>query len=107
MIIMYYISMNILDYLINDVLINIMSFLNSPNKLKFLSSSKDLHALKNKVHFGDNVDIEKIHKLWYFNSFTNIAIDSTTYELPKSINRLVMNLSPMLRYPGYDLDKYL
>src|SRR5579872_1085204 len=74
--------------LIDDVIIHITSFLDIPNKLNFLSTSKYLHLLKDKSYYDKCIQIHKIQDLWYFDRFTSVSIDSLKYKLPKSITHL-------------------
>src|SRR5579872_7065492 len=83
--------MSILEYLFDDIIIYIVDFLAVHDKIKFLSLSQNLHSLKDKIYYKDEIDIKKIHQLWYFDKFTNIIVDNFAYILPKSINRLKLN----------------
>src|SRR5579872_2052454 len=77
--------------LINDIVIYIMTFLNDGPKRRFLSSSKDLHKLKDKIYYDCMMKIEKIHTLWYFDMFTYVEINNLEYKLPNSITKLCIN----------------
>ena len=83
-------SISILDILISDIIINIASFLNTFNKVKFLSLSKNLHILKDRINYDTKIKLYKICKLWYYDRFTNIIVSNSTrnYNLPKSIINL-------------------
>src|SRR5579872_5592762 len=84
--------MSILDILINDIIIYIVPFLKTYDKLMFLSSSKDLHHLKDKVTYDYMVNIRRIQRLWYYGKFTNIYTnDIGNFKFPISINRLTFS----------------
>lgn len=80
--------MNMLDVLIEDILLIITVYLNNEEKINFLSSSRDLHNLKNKIYYEDIINVKNIYELWYFDRFKNIIIDNLEYKLPKSLNQL-------------------
>ena len=62
----------IMNTLVYDNIIDILSYLINIEKILFLSLSKELHALKNKVYYDEFIDIDKIQHLWYYNRFTHI-----------------------------------
>ena len=82
--------MNILDIVISDIIIKIASFLNTFDKLKFLSITNDLHLLKNRTYYDKRIAFHKIYKLWYYDRFTNIVVGKSgqKYKLPTSIIKL-------------------
>src|SRR5579872_1016020 len=80
-----------MDILIQDIIIYIVSYLKTKKKIKFLSLSRDLHALKDKIYYEDMIDIDKIHNLWYFDKFTNVLIYDTniTYKFPMFVTHII------------------
>src|SRR5579872_7564383 len=80
--------MSILDIMISDCIISITKFLNDKENLRFLSISKDLHLLKDKINYDDEINIDRIHQLWYYDRFTNIMAHHLLYKFPKSITHL-------------------
>src|SRR5579872_2704116 len=82
--------MSVLDILINDIIIKITTFLRTCDKVMFLSISKDLHFLKDKIYYDKKIRLRKICNLWYYDNFTNIIVGNTSYKykLPKSVNHL-------------------
>src|SRR5579872_6029748 len=83
--------MSILDILIVDVIINIMTYLSDRGKIKFLSLSKNLHALKNKVYYEEYINVDRIHTLWYYDRFTHINFYNLRYTFPKSITHVTVS----------------
>src|SRR5579872_6693746 len=93
-----------MDILTIDSIIDITIYLNDKDKIKFLSSSKELHILKDKVHYNDQIYIGDINDLWYFDRFTNIHISNSNYRYP--IPNSIIKLS--LRYYFYaDIKGYI
>src|SRR5579872_2711480 len=80
--------MNLLD----DIIIYITSFLNTNDSINFLSISRDLHLLKDKIYYNKPVYSHIIHKLWYYDRFTNIMVIDTGIKLPKFINTLEFDM---------------
>ena len=76
-----------MDVLIIDTIINIVFYLCDKDKIKFLSLSKELHILKNKVYYDDVVSTDEICHLSYYDRFTTIISD-TKYKLPASVTHL-------------------
>lgn len=66
--------MNI-KYLNYYILESILIYLNNEDKVNSLSTTKKLNEFKNKVYFDEEINIEKIKKLTYFNQFRNIHTD--------------------------------
>ena len=83
--------MCILD--IDDVIIYITTFLDIPNRLKFLSLSKNLHILKDKINYDDKINFDLINKLWYYDRFTNVVTNYAISVFPKFINHLTFGWS--------------
>src|SRR5579872_2332086 len=77
-----------MEVIVDDVIINIAQFLTNNHKLTFLSTSKKFHLLKNKVHYDEAVDIDKVYKLPYYDMFTNVFVNDLAIRLPKSIIKL-------------------
>lgn len=75
---------NMLDALFKDIILNITTYLNNKDEMRFLSSTKNLHDLKNDVYYENIVAIRIIHQLWYFDRFTNAIISELDSKLPKS-----------------------
>ena len=46
------------------------------DKINFLSCTKLMHLCKNNILYHDRMDIKKIQKLFYFNQFIDILIQS-------------------------------
>src|SRR5579872_94757 len=84
-----------MDLLIDDIVINIMSYLKTKEKIEFLSLSSHLHSLKNKVDYDIEIKLNKIHKLWYYDRFINVIVNKHNYKykLPKSITHLTFDNS--------------
>jgi|SRR5579872_1306122 len=83
--------MNILDILIKDVIIHIVSYLKIYDRLKFLSLSKNLHILEDEFYYDNNVLIDDIYHLWYFDKFTNITANNLSFRFPRAIKKLSFN----------------
>src|SRR5579872_1922321 len=60
--------------LVYDNIIHITSFLNTKNKIFFLSTSKYHNLLKDHIYYCDKVNMNDILHLWYFDQFTRICI---------------------------------
>src|SRR5579872_5211183 len=80
-----------MEGLINDIIIYIMTFLRDNEKIKFLSLSKSLNYLKNKVYYDEMIDIGKISRLSYYDMFTNVIIIDFSHSLPNSIKKITFN----------------
>ena len=83
-------SMSTLDILINDIILNITNFLNTYDKLMFLSITKNQHMLKDKICYEDKIVIGEILTLWYYDRFTNISIELFNRKLPTLITHLTI-----------------
>lgn len=66
----------VVNMLIDDIIVYLMTFLNDIGKIYFLSITKVLHSLKNKIQFNEIVHYNNIYDLSYFDMFTNIIISS-------------------------------
>src|SRR5579872_6228717 len=87
-------EINLMNMLINDVIYNIISFLNNYGKIMFLSVTKNTHILKDRIYYDDVIDIDKILILWYYDRFTNVRTDVIPLKFPKLITHMVF-------YPSY------
>src|SRR5579872_4878071 len=95
--------MGISDILVSDTIIYVVSFLKTNDKIKFLSLSKDLHLLKDKIYFDELITYtKKINYLWYFDRFTNIIIYDITQKLPKSVKHITFG-----NYFNQDIRDYI
>src|SRR5579872_2753739 len=95
------INESILDYLIDDNIVYIMTYLSDKEKIKFLSLSKKLHHHKIKVNYNEKVFIEQIIHLSYFDMFTFVKIRDMNNKLPKSIMHLQFNWNFNQDIKGY------
>src|SRR5579872_3143841 len=101
-----------MDILVIDCIINITSYLINHDIINFLSTSKYLHLLKDKIHYNNPVAICDIQKLHYYDQFTNIIINNLTYTLPKNITHLTINFIDYgfdygWRYSNKDIKTYI
>src|SRR5579872_5595144 len=78
-----------MNTMIDDIIVYIMNFLCDKDKINFLSLSKDLHKIKNKVHYEKMIDSKKICGLFYYDMFTNVRITEPKYKIPKSTTHLI------------------
>src|SRR5579872_679145 len=78
-----------MDTLIEDVILHIITFLNDRKKILFLSQSKYLDSLKDKIYYDDFVETDNINHLWYYDRFTHIG----RYNLEKTLPKCVTHLS--------------
>lgn len=70
-----------------DSILDIVSYLTNRGKIRFLSASKELHALKDKIYYDEHVPINKVHltyRLWYYDRFRHMLVHNLTHKLPKS-----------------------
>src|SRR5579872_4509050 len=92
-----YDKFNILDMLIDDIIIYIMTFLNDKKKIRFLSTTTRLHLFKNKVCYNEITDMYRIYDLPYYDRFNNVSLAGYEifcgYKLPKSIKYLTFHTS--------------
>src|SRR5579872_4220672 len=84
-------TISIIDILFSDNIMDIVSYLTIKEKIKFLSLAKDLHSLKDKIHYHDIVYIGKIYHLWYYDRFTHVIVNYIQYKLPNSITHLTFD----------------
>jgi len=85
--------MDILDILISDCIVHITKFLTDKDKIRLLSTSKDLDALKNMVTYDELIEIQEVYWLRYYNQFTNIVAHDLMHRFPKSITHLEFGFS--------------
>src|SRR5579872_881400 len=94
-----------MDILIDDIILSIMQLLSDRDKIKFMSSSKRLFLLNNRVYFDDLIRLKIIYGSYCYDRFTNILIYNSDYDLlelpyrslnlerklPKSIKKIHFN----------------
>ena len=71
----------------SDIIPLICQFMNDKSKVNFISVSKSFIQFKNKIFYDDMIRYNKIEKLYYFNRFKNIKIN-TIKNFPKFITHL-------------------
>lgn len=62
----------------DDNILDIVSYLYINEKIIFLSLSKKLHKFKDKIYYNDEVSIDNIQNLWYYDNFMNECISHKT-----------------------------
>ncbi len=83
-----------MNILIEDIIIEILSYVDDNNKIDFLSINSEFHLLKLRIKFTNNIDSFKINHLFYYDNFTNIFFhdkfngDISTIRFPSSMNSL-------------------
>src|SRR5579872_4718572 len=89
-----------MNLLVQDNILCIASYLDTNNKIIFLSSSKEFHSLKNKVYYHDQIKVtnkklygKRIDHLWYYDRFTNIRINNipNKFKYPKYVTHLIFS----------------
>ena len=80
-----------MNILIDDVILHIITFLNNKEKILFLSQSKYLDSLKDKTYYDDDIIINEINHLWYFDRFTHVICYNINLELPKFVTHIEFN----------------
>src|SRR5579872_4754263 len=78
-----------MEFILDDIIIVITSFLDDKDKISFLSLTKKLHLLKNKVYYNEKVYIDNIIKLSYYDMFTVILTNNVNYKFPKFMTHLI------------------
>src|SRR5579872_6900445 len=89
-----------MNLLIDDMIVHIMTYLNNKSKIQFLSISKNLQQLKNKVQYNEKISLNKIRRLPYYNMFLNVIIqddnilnNNLCFKLPNAITHLTLDIS--------------
>ena len=80
-------------WLHNDVIVNIIGYLNDKNKISLLSTNMLLHKMKNKIIYHDQVNLNKIQHLWYIDQIINIFVSSEStlsYKIPKNVTNVTI-----------------
>ena len=81
--------------LIDDNILYITTFLCDREKIKFLSITKRLHLLKNRIYYNELIDVDRIYEVSYYDKFKNIQISGyqiyTGVILPKFITQLTLD----------------
>lgn len=80
-----------MDSLIDDIIVYVTNFLNDREKILFLSSTNRVHLLKNKVYYNENVYVDKIKDVPYYDMFTNVSIGDLCHKLPKAIVKITFD----------------
>src|SRR5579872_5262412 len=75
--------------IIDDIIIYITNYLDDESKIMFLSVTNQLHSLKNKIYYDEEVMVSDIHNLLYYDRFRNVMVENA-YKLPKSVTHVTL-----------------
>ena len=71
----------------SDIIWLICEFMDDKSKVNFTSVSNSFIPFKNKIFYDDMISYNKIEKLYYFNRFRNVYVE-TMVKFPKFITNL-------------------
>lgn len=77
-----------MDAFCQDIIQEIISWLDDTDKVSFLSITKNFHQLKGLVKFTEEIEYVDIQHLWYRQQFTNIVVEDLTEKISNNVTHL-------------------